>query len=81
MVRLAGVEMTRVRLTRSLFIQGQHVAEGSVIVVSRALADDLIFADSAVQLKFLPRVFSRIRLLIASWIQKRERYGSRRKSG
>ena len=74
--------LKRVRLTRSVMIHGRHVPEGTVVDVEPSLADDLIFAASAVQLNIFPRLFSRIRLFLASRIQKRERNdGSRRKSG
>lgn len=72
----------RVRLTRSIVIDGEHVEKGKVLDLARGLADDLVMQDSAVQLRIFPRLFSRIRLFIASRVQKRERNdGSRRKSG
>jgi hypothetical protein len=87
--RFPGVEMTRivlrvkrVRLTRSVMIDGRHVEKGTVLDLAKSLAEDLVMQDSAVQLTIFPRLFSRIRLFIASRVQKRERNdGSRRKSG
>ena len=50
----------RIRLTRSIFLDGLHAEEGSIQNLAQPLADDLIAQGSAVQLNFFRRFFSRI---------------------
>jgi hypothetical protein len=63
----------RVRLTRSLFLEGDHAEKGSIHDLSKPLADDLIRQGSALPLNFFPRFFARIRFFIDSQIKRKER--------
>ncbi|MGB2643436.1 MAG: hypothetical protein WBF09_08930 [Candidatus Acidiferrum sp.] len=67
------LRLTRIRMTRSILLDGAHAEEGSIQYVTSAVADDLAMQRSAVRLEIFPRLFSRIRLLIAAWFQKKER--------
>ena len=55
-----GRALKRVRLTRSIFIDGEHFEKGSVRYLARPLADDLIVLGSAVRLNYFSLLFSRI---------------------
>lgn len=50
----------RIRLTRSLFLDGRHVEEGSIQDLAHPLADDLIAQGSAVRLNVFSRFLARI---------------------
>ncbi|MCU1316969.1 MAG: hypothetical protein JWN63_2291 [Candidatus Acidoferrum typicum] len=50
-----GKKMLRVRLTRSIFLGGEHAEEGSIHDLPRRLADDLIAQGSAERLNFFSR--------------------------
>jgi hypothetical protein len=45
------INTKRIRLTRSIFLGGEHAEEGSVHEVAKPLADDLILQGSAVPLR------------------------------
>jgi hypothetical protein len=49
--RRGGVTKKRIRLTRSLLVNGEHAAAGSVHDLAEPVADDLIGADSAVPVR------------------------------
>jgi hypothetical protein len=58
--------MKRVRLTRSLFLDGHHVEEGSIRDLDQALADHLIAQGSAVRLNPLSSFFTRLWFFVAN---------------
>jgi hypothetical protein len=62
----------RVRFTRSVFVDGVDVEEGSVRDLAQPLADDLIAQESAVQVNFVSRFFARI------WSVRRQPNGEKR---
>jgi hypothetical protein len=62
----------RIRLTRSIFLNGEHAEAGSVHDMSRALADDLIAQGSAVQVNFVSRFFSRIWFFVSRRTKREE---------
>jgi hypothetical protein len=43
----------RIRLTRSIFLDGEHAEEGSIHEIAKPLARDLILQGSAVPLRIL----------------------------
>jgi hypothetical protein len=62
----------RIRLTRSIILDGEHAEEGSTRFVEQELAKDLIAQGSAVQVNLFARFFPRI-WFVASRAQKKER--------
>ena len=56
----------RIRLTRSLFLDGHHAEEGSIRDLAQPLADDLIAQGSAVHLNLFSSFFARIWFFFAS---------------
>jgi hypothetical protein len=55
----------RIRLTKSILVDGVHAAAGSVQDLAQPLADDLIAQNSAVQLNAFSRFLTRIRLFLS----------------
>ena len=63
----------RVRLTRSLFLDGHHVEEGSIRDLALPVADELVAQRSAVRLNPLSSFFAGIRSFLASRSKREER--------
>jgi hypothetical protein len=55
--------LKKIRLTRSIFVDGEPLEKGSVRYLAQPLADDLVSQGSAVHLNFFGRFFSRILFL------------------
>jgi len=59
--RLAGMlRRKRIRLLRSIFLNGNHAEKGSTWDLEQGLADDLVRQGSAVPLNCFSRFFARI---------------------
>jgi hypothetical protein len=62
----------RIRLTRSIFLDGLHGKEGSIHDVAKSLAVDLVAQGPAVQLNVVSRFFSHIRFFVDSRTKRKE---------
>jgi hypothetical protein len=69
----AGRSAKRIRLTRSIILDGGHAEEGSIHDLAQPLADHLIAQGSAVQVNFFLQFFSRIWFFVDRRTGRKER--------
>jgi hypothetical protein len=59
-----NVSIRKIRITRPIFLNGEHADEGSVHDVEQGLAEDLVRQGSAVELNVFSRFFAWMRSFV-----------------